>query len=179
MLRLFTHANILQPTHNKRTNNPKNLLISPNQQKPAFTKCLPITSSHRAAVHWMFYSNQMLLRLGEKKWETVKILIQIKPRLEKNEPADWGKRNEGPRLSSNRKKVLKILWVRNWEGKTIRRRCGLITVKRSGRRIITAGPHRRGDESWETEERREEARRKSKPAYRKTLNREAGNKTAE
>lgn len=52
---------------------------------------------------------------------------------------------------------------------TIRHRCGLITVKRSGQRIITTGPHRRGDESGEKEERREEERRPNKPAEREKL----------
>ena len=61
-------------------------------------------------------------------------------------------------MSVNRKKVLNIRWVRNREGETIRRRCGLVTAERSGRRIITAGPHRRGDESTEEEEANTEER---------------------
>lgn len=74
----------------------------------------------------------------------------------------------GMRLSVNRKKVLKTLWVRNREGETIRRRCGLITVKRSGHRIITSGPHRRREEGGG--ERWEEAKQ-SKVAKRETLHR--------
>lgn len=52
----------------------------------------------------------MLLNWG--KGETVKILIQIKTRSGKNEPAD-GARREAGRLGANGKKVLKILFVRN------------------------------------------------------------------
>ncbi len=82
----------------------------------------------------------------------------------------------GLRLSANRKKVLKILWVRNWEGKTIRRRCGLITVKQSGHRIIMAGPHRRGEE-MKAEKRRRDGRKWAGKAWeRKTLNRAAESK---
>lgn len=67
------------------------------------------------------------------------------------------KKEERRRLSSNRKKVLKILWLGNWEGKTIRPRCELITVKCSSCRIINTGPHRRGDDNGEKEDKREDA----------------------
>lgn len=77
-------------------------------------------------------------------------------------------------MSANRKKVLKILWVRNREGKTIRRRCGLITVKRSGRRIITPGPHRRGEE-MKAGRRRDGRKRGGKAVERKNTEQSSRN----
>lgn len=142
---LFTHANICQPTHNKRTNTSRNLLISPANKSLPSQNVSPSLPNPGQEYSGCFTAIKCYYIW--EKWETVKILVQIKTRSEKNEPAYWGRRNEGLRLSANRKKVLKIRWVRNWEGKTIRHRCGLITVKRSGHRIITAGPHRRGGQS--------------------------------
>ena len=102
-----------------------------------------------------------------EKWETAKILIQIKKAVKEKRAGRLRKEEWGPRLSANRKKVLKTLWVRNWEGKTIRCRCGLITVKRSGHRIITAGPHMRGAE-MKAREKEARGSEYSKTAKRKT-----------
>lgn len=123
---LFTHANVLQRTHNRRAQ--ESSAFTP----PAFRK----GKKNLSNVNGCFTAIKCYYVWRNKRGELWKYWYKLNFVKKKNEPGKEGESLEvgGCDRVLNRKKVFGALVQKNWEGETIRHRCGLVS-SRSGEQI--------------------------------------------